>query len=185
MFLMGANGYTGFPTGHLCQFHTMEREDPVRIGFSLILCRAYKENSLEEFMGKLWLGHRGHSDRRRRLGQKQWSFDTTADAGFGLQNSYLENSRPSTSGSFSTVAQTAYTWTSDSLSRPYIGTVTTTLDGTAQKKTTQVLDQYGNATSKSLHDSAPPVRRGRTPILTWAIPRVDIRPIHLQRAAHP
>ena len=53
MLLTGANGYTGFPTGHLCQSHTMEREDPVRIGFSLILRRAYKEDSSEEFMGKV------------------------------------------------------------------------------------------------------------------------------------
>jgi hypothetical protein len=88
------------------------------------------------------------------IGSKVWTFDLNSDAGFGLQSQFEERH------SGVTKSQTNATWASDALSRPYIATTVTTLDATAQKRSDQVLDQYGNMTSMSLYDfgAATPTR---------------------------
>ncbi|HXI43118.1 MAG TPA: RHS repeat-associated core domain-containing protein, partial [Bryobacteraceae bacterium] len=94
-------------------------------------------------------------DGPNNAGEKYWAFST--DGAFpwrlGLVSSFEE--RPSASQSNSPLRRQDYTWTQDSVSNPYIGTLLTTLDPTGanvQTKTTQTLDTHGNVTTTNIYD---------------------------------
>jgi RHS repeat-associated protein/uncharacterized repeat protein (TIGR01451 family) len=81
---------------------------------------------------------------------KVWNFVTVTGPFLGLVSEYQEK------GASAATVEKDYTWIQDPLGRPYIGSVTTTMDPgqtyQAQTKTAQTLDIYGNMTQSQIFD---------------------------------
>jgi RHS repeat-associated protein len=82
---------------------------------------------------------------------KTWAFQPAGGTFAGLVSTYQENG-----ASGATLLQKNYTWTQDSVTNIYLGTVQTTLDpgtGNSQQTTTaQTRDTYGNLTQSQVYD---------------------------------
>ena len=81
---------------------------------------------------------------------KVWTFTTAAGPFLALVSAYQEK------GASAATIEKDYTWTQDPAGRPYIGSVTTTMDPgqtyQAQTKTAQTLDLYGNISQTQIFD---------------------------------
>jgi hypothetical protein len=102
---------------------------------------------------------------------KVWSFGTTAGPFLGLVSTYQER------GASAATLEKDYTWAQDPAGRPYIGSVTTTMDPgqtyQAQTKTAQTLDIYGNMTQSQIFDygnlSTPARTYNYTYLTDWSV----------------
>jgi hypothetical protein len=97
--------------------------------------------------------------------KRVWEFETSTLAADAWKIGLVTQERSvKVQGSTNTILRAVdYTWVRDGDSRPYIGTVQTTLDGQATSKKEQTLDTYGNVTDLWAYDygASEPSRKYR------------------------
>jgi RHS repeat-associated protein len=101
-------------------------------------------------------------------GRKKWYFETnTASAYFGRETQFEDIALPSGT----VVRRYNTTWTLDSVSRPYVGSVLTTLDPgqpySKQSKVEQTFGKYGNVTQRKVYDYSSLTTPARTYTYTY------------------